>query len=221
MIASVWSKTDIDGATLRGLAKLILLLDFWLCRLQNVFEYSRSRECIFRAQLNRIRKSRVFRSGEKLGSGERIVTLHFWNEQVPPFPKHGPTIGWALRMNRGISGSLCELACYFRTHPELMDVSAVRIVAPIGARERTEQIVRLLGRHGFEPPVSAPLGVVTRIGWFFDNLYISLLVLAQNRRALRCDTIRRWRVEVFLQRATLDRRYSTASLQAHSSKQLI
>jgi hypothetical protein len=220
MIAEVLPKTTSDDAAPhRGLAKLIFFFDLWLCRFQHVFEYSGSRTCIFRAQLNEIRRIHTFPSGARLTPGDCIIALHFWNEQVPAFPERGPTIGWALRMNRAISSSLCELTCYFRAHPELSSVSAVRIIAPVGTLERTEQLLRILMRHGFERSVSQHIGIGTRIGWFFENLYVSLLVLAQNRRALRRNTFRRWRLEVYLQREALERRYAFDSSLAHSPKQ--
>jgi hypothetical protein len=41
--------------------------------------------------------------GTWVRAGDRVIKLHLWNEQVPLFPRAGPTLGWARRMSRAFS----------------------------------------------------------------------------------------------------------------------
>ena len=53
--------------------------------------------------------------------------------------------------------SLRQLARYLASRPDLDDISLVRCTMEFAGRERDDQMVRLIGRYGFElvPSVSA------------------------------------------------------------------
>jgi hypothetical protein len=193
-------------------ANLVFGFDRVLRRLQGIFEYSQSGRCIFRAQFGCARHTYAVSGTPQ--RGDRIVTLHFWNEQVPVFPQRGATIGWALDMHRAIKVSLCELARYLSCYRELDDISAIRLVIPVGTFEQIDQLRRIMAGHGFVALPVGPAAWHERVRWFVENIYVTLLVLAQNPGALRRDTLRRHRVEVFLLRDVLDHRYGV-----HSRKQ--
>jgi hypothetical protein len=186
-------------------ANLVFGFDRILRRLQGIFEYSQSSRCIFRAQFGCARHTYAVSGSPQ--RGDRIVTLHFWNEQVPVFPQGGATIGWALDMHRAMKASLRELARYLSCYRELDDISAIRLVIPVGTFEQTDQLRRIIAGHGFVALPAGPVGWLDRFRWFVENIYVTLLVLAQNPGALRHDTLRRHRVEAFLLREVLEHRY--------------
>ena len=91
-------------------AEFIFALDSWLRRRQGVFEYSHKADCIFRAQLSRL-SNNVLLSDETFGRpGDRVIDLHFWNEQIPVPPIEGYTLAWGCRFNRSVAESLRGLA---------------------------------------------------------------------------------------------------------------
>jgi hypothetical protein len=55
----------------------------WLQRWEGVFEYSRKPDCIFRAQLSRLSSDVLLSDGTFGRSGDRVIDLHLWNEQIP------------------------------------------------------------------------------------------------------------------------------------------
>jgi hypothetical protein len=77
-----------------------------------------------------------------------------------------------------------------------------------GGRERDDQMVRLIGRYGFElVPSATTVTMGERALRFGENIHISLMVLARNAAALRRDTLRRGRTRVFMSRRVLEQRY--------------
>jgi hypothetical protein len=75
-------------------------------------------------------------------------------------------------------------------------------------RERDDQMVRLIGRYGFElVPSATTVTLGERARRLGENIFISLIVLARNRGALRRDTLRRGRTRVFMSRKVLEQRY--------------
>jgi hypothetical protein len=214
MIFGTWPK-DIGHEETRAKgrqwtsASLIFRFDRWLRGLQGVFEYSQSNRCVFRAQFGCARRIYVVCGHPQ--RGDRIITLHFWNEQVPVFPKRGATLGWALDMHRGIGASLHDLARYLNSYRELDDISAIRLMIPVGTIDQADQLRRIIGGHGFEAVPDGPVAWYDRLRWFAENIYVSLLVFARNPGALRHDTLRRHRVEAFLLRDVLERRYGAHS----------
>lgn len=74
-------------------AEVLFALDVRLRRRYSVVEYTRNPLCVFRLQVVHSRRELVLRDGTQLRPGQRIVKLHYWNEQIPPAPKAGMT--WA------------------------------------------------------------------------------------------------------------------------------
>ena len=64
-------------------AKLIFALDRRLQRRGGVFEYSDKSDCIFRVQLSRLSSDVLLSDGTFGHVGDRVIDLHFWNEQIP------------------------------------------------------------------------------------------------------------------------------------------
>jgi YkoP domain len=204
-------KLDRDGITSshrHWLERLVFGLDSVLRRWQSIIEYSRDPNCILRIKLERLDSDIVVADGTFGRAGDRIVDLHLWNERIPRIPKQGASIAWAGQMHLCFRHSLRELARYLAARSDLDDVSVVRCNMALGGRERNAQMVRLIGRYGFEPGrASAAPTVADHVRHFGENILISLMVLARNAGALRRDTLRRGRTQVFLSRRVLEQRY--------------
>lgn len=203
-----------EQRTLKSLlARIIFRLDSALRRRQSIVEYTPDANCILRIKLCRIDAYVVLADGSSARAGDRIVDLHLWNEQIPPMAEQGASIAWARRMNLCFRYSLRELARYLAARPDLDDVKLVRCTMAFGGPERNRQMVRLIGRYGFEPvPAVARATMRERAHRFGENILISLMVLVRNAAALRRDTMRRGRTQVFLSRQVLQRRYGSAGV---------
>ena len=190
------------------LERLIFGLDGVLRRWQSVIEYTHDPTCILRIKFGRLDQDVVLSDGTTGHAGERFIDLHLWNEQVPAMPKEGASIAWAREMSLCFQHSLRQLARYLATRPDLDDISLVRCTMEFAGQERNDQMVRLIGRYGFE--FVAPTTTVTmgeRARRLVENIFISLIVLARNQAALRRDTLRRGRTRVFMSRKMLEQRY--------------
>lgn len=190
------------------LAQIVFRLDSALRRRQSIIEYTRDATCILRIKLYRIEADIVLADGSAARAGARIVDLHLWNEQIPPMAEQGASIAWARQMDLCFRHSLRELARYLAARPDLDDVALIRCTMAFGGPERNRQTVRMIGRYGFEPvPTVAPATLRERAHRFGENILISLMVLVRNAAALRRDTLRRGRTQVFLSRQVLEQRY--------------
>jgi hypothetical protein len=188
--------------------KIIFGLDRVLSRWQSVVEYTHDPTCILRFTLGRLDQDFVLTDGTAGHAGERFIDLHLWNEHIPAMPKEGASIAWARQMSRCFQHSLRQLARYLASRPDLDDISLVRCTMMFASGERDDQMVRMIGRYGFErvpPATTVTLGErARRLG---ENIMISLIVLARNQAALRRDTLRRGRTRVFMSRKVLEQRY--------------
>ena len=193
----------------RWLVEAISAFDNRQRRRQAVFEYTRNPACIFRIDVNRSSREVTLRDGTCVRAGDRMVRLHFWNEQIPTLPEDGATIAWARRMQRAIGGSLQELARYLEAQPDLADIAAICGHVPSGTKSQSGQIVRIMAHYGFETIAETePLPLAERLHRFGENILISLIVLAHNAAALRSDTLARVRVPIFLSRRALDHKFT-------------
>jgi len=208
---AVWDSAEQRARSPYGhpwLAEALFALDERLRRRQAVFEYTRNPACVFRLDIGPSRRSLTLRDGTHVRAGQRIGRLHFWNEQIPPMPINGPTIGWARQMRCAIAASLHELARHLASRPELADIAAISADVPSGTSDQSEQLARIMARYGFEAlaePVRLSIG-----DWlhrFGENILISLIVLASNPGALRADTLRRVRLPIYLSCRVLEREF--------------
>jgi hypothetical protein len=190
------------------LAAVLDALDSRLRRRQGVFEYTHRPNCLFRIQLITNCDDIFLSDGAHVRPGDRLISLHMWNEQFPAFPAAGPTLAWARRFNRAFDISLRELAHFLDVRRDLDDVTAICGNMSFEPAERSAQLARFVSRFGFEKiAVPASRSFRQRMHWFGENILISMIVLAHNATAFRADTLRRDRTIVFLSRQTLQRRY--------------
>jgi hypothetical protein len=190
------------------LKQSVFALDRWLRWRQGVFEYARTRECVFRVQPAKADRHLRLRDGTDISPGDPILILHLWNENLPTIGDEGPTVAWGRRFGRAMDSSLGQLAWFLRRRPDLNGISAIRIDMALGTAERNEKTVRILSRYGFEPVPDRegePGGYLRRVG---ENALILFLVLAANPNAARASLLRRERAVAYLSLAALERRYA-------------
>ena len=190
------------------LLRIVFRIDGALRRLQSMVEYSNDPGCILRIRVARLDRDFMLADGTCGRAGDRFIDLHLWNEQLPAMPKEGASIAWARQMHVCFQQSLRQLARYLASRPDLDDISLVRCTMEFAGRDRDDQMVRLIGRYGFElVPSAAMVTMGERALRFGENIHISLMVLARNAAALRRDTLRRSRTRVFMSRKVLEQRY--------------
>jgi hypothetical protein len=209
-----------DSATQRAqsahshpwLAGIIFALDSRLRRGHVIVEYSAHPSCIFRLEIGRAGRQLSLQDGTQVRPGQRIAELHFWNEHIPPVPQNGATIRWARSMQKSIAISLCELAHFLSSRPDLRDISVIGADVPSGTKAQSRQVAHIMAYYGFEArndDESLPIG--ERLHRFGHNVLISLIVFARNPAALRLDTLNRVRVPIYLSRRTLARKFGNVN----------
>lgn len=187
------------------------VLDGRLRLRHGVVEYTRRPDCLFRIQVITSCDDFVLSDGVHVRLGDRLISLHLWNEQFPVFSASGPTLAWARRFNRAFDSSLRDLAHYLEARRDFDDIKAICGNMAFAPTERAAQLTRFVRRFGFEKiAVNGSQSLRQRMHWFGENILISMIVLAHNATALRGDTLRRDRTLVFLSRQTLRRRYQSA-----------
>jgi hypothetical protein len=195
--------------------RIILRIDRALRRWQSVVEYTSDPSCILRIRVARLDRDLMLADGTSGRAGDRFIDLHLWNEQIPAMPKEGASIAWARQMHVRFQQSLRQLARYLAARPDLDDVCVARCTLMFAGPERDRQMVRLLGRYGFElVPGASPPTLGERARRFGENILTSLIVLTRNSASLRRDTLRRSRTRVFMSRRALEQRYGSGAAHA-------
>lgn len=188
--------------------RLVFALDGCLQRQSGVFEYTHASDCIFRAQLSRLSENIRLADGTLGRPGDRIIDLHFWNEQIPLKSANGNSLAWGCRFNRSFAKSLLMLAEFLSEDAELADVSIVR------AEINLQMLDRIAERHGFE--AAGALGVPTawkHIHDFGENILLWMLALACNSSCACPKYFWRHRRVFYLSRRTLDRERGEGGLR--------
>ena len=174
---------------------MIFALDGCLQRRAGVFEYSSTSGCIFRAQLGQLSRDVQLSDGTFGRPGDRVIDLHFWNEQIPVKPIASDSLAWGCRFSRSVAQSLRELAQFLISNPELADVNIIR------ANINLDLLDRIAARHGFEA-VCDPVKPSTweRMHQFGENILFWLLAFACNPHGTRPDRFWRRRRLLYLSR---------------------
>ena len=152
----------------------------------------------------------ILADGTTISAGSRILALHLWNERIPLIGRSGPTLAWARKTDRAIHASLRELAHYLAAQPSLKDIAAICADMPVTGTGQAEQVARVMARYGFEVAAGNAdhRSVFHRLG---DAVFVLMLVLATNPRAVRSAVLRRSNMRVFVSRAIIERRYAPAT----------
>lgn len=206
LVAAPGENGPVTAETARPglLAKAVYRLDARLRKKQGVFEYSSHADCIFRIQIDKLRESISLVDGTCLAAGDRIITLHVWNEQIPPLPRRRVTLKWARALSHKLELSMRELARFLKSRPDLADIEAIRANMALGPPKQTPTILQLSSRYGFDPvsrrPIRRATELLHRLG---ENILIAMLVLARNPAAWGWNDLARDRVEVVITRSKL------------------
>lgn len=195
------------------LQRAVFALDRRIRRRMGVYEYTVHPQCLFRLQVVRVDDSLTLADGTCVASGSRALVLHLWNEQMPVIGPTGPTLAWARKADRAMDFSLCELARYLAAQPQLSDIGVICGNMPVIGCAQVKRLARILARYGFEAAVDDRdrRGLLHRFG---DAVFVLMLVLAANPRAVRNAVLRCCNMRVFVSRAALERRYSRAASRA-------
>ena len=186
--------------------EFIFALDSQLRRREGVFEYSHKPDCIFRVQLSRLSSDVLLSDGTFGRPGDRVIDLHFWNEQIPVTPIAGYSLAWGCCFNRRCAESLRGLARFLMSEPELSDINIIR------ANINLDTLHLIAARHGFEvirdPAKLSPWEHVHRFG---QNILCWLLTLACHSGRARPNKFWRNRQLVYLSRKVLDCKHIAAT----------
>ena len=139
-------------------------------------------------------------------SGDRVIDLHFWNEQIPVKPAAGYSLAWGCRFSRSVARSLRGLAQFLMSKPQLSDINIIRAITNLDA------LGRIAARHGFEvicDPVK--LSPWQRVHRFGQNILFGLLTLACHSGRARPRKFSRSRQVIYLARGVLDCKYIAAA----------
>ena len=182
-------------------------LDRLLRRCHDVHEYTDDVECIFRIALRTARSDILLRPAMIVRSGEAIVELHLWNEQLPLVPPDGANMAWGALADRQIRRSLTLLAAHIVAYP---NVVAVHGEAALGCQMGQQQRARFAGRYGFAIVDDAPR-LRRRVRHFCEDFLFWGLTRTFNPYGLRGKPIHRTRYDIWMSRTELDQRWSTAA----------
>ena len=162
--------------------RVVRAFDRLLRRLQGVFAFWDDPDCIFRVQLAQAPHSMVI-PGVQISPGDRVLILHFWNEQIPQIPAEGTNLALALRTSRMVTASFRMLAREMRHDPRMDGVRALggtTVLFAAGDQSVGEKLFTRLGFVAF--PYRSRLG---RFGEFWQNAYTWTLMWTYNAASLR------------------------------------
>jgi hypothetical protein len=145
--------------------------------------------------------------------GDRLISLHLWNEHIPAIPSAGPTIAWGRRMGRAMDVSLRQLAAFMSMRPEFDSVMAIRGNMAESTVQTAAQLLRIMQHFGFESlPEEPAVSSWQKMHQFCENILVLLLLLAVNPAAARTSVLARVRFEMVLSRRSFNKRYGPRAL---------
>lgn len=203
-----------DGGFLR---RAVWRLDALLQRREHIFEYSHDPECILRASEERADTNVQLADGTQVCKGQTVLLLHLWNEHVPRIGTRGADMALGAAVKQRMVRSLQHLTAYLdgSEPPRLPDISVIHARMIHMPRNGSRQLVRMMGRLGFElfQPEEQP-GLGRRVHDFFENFLIWGLLWAYNPGGLRGSKLIRDRHDFWISRQALRRQYGTQPIAA-------
>lgn len=181
---------------IRGIERL-------LRRRYGVHEYTNDPACIFRIALRIADKELKLQDGTLVRSGDAVVELHLWNEQLPTIARDGATIAWGASVDRRIRRSLALLAARLANQPSVV---AVHGEAAFGCHMGDRQARRFAARYGFEIIDDSVL-LRGQLRHFCDDFLFWGLTRTFNPNGLRGKPFHRNRHHIWMSRSELDTRW--------------
>lgn len=190
---------------------LIRRFDAFLRRAYGVFEFYDHPDCLFRLRVMRLTHD-LDLGDRQVKAGAKVLELHFWNEHIPTIPPQGPTLTWAVRMQRMAIASLQAVARLILDDGELADVQAVGGMTVLVGPHTDRAAEKLFRRLGFVIlPYHRPLGA---FGEFWENLFTWAIMWAYNAATLRHrHLLKLRRSEVWMPIEEFLRRYGQVGAQ--------
>ena len=213
------SKAIPAGPASSLLQRTVFGLDAWVRQREAIFEFTPDPNCIFRIQIDQLMQDLALLDGTSAREGDRIINLHLWNEQLPPLPKHGASIGWARRMARHTQRSLRALTQHLLARSELADIGLVGGTIAFCLPERHAQLDRVCRRLGFEEVSDLrTMTLARRAHRLGGNVLTSLITIALDGDRWQRSMLRRDRTQLFISRRRLERIYGTPVTTAATAR---
>lgn len=187
-------------------AAVVAALDGALRSYYDIVEFSDDPNCVLRIGRSTAERPVMLSDGTEIGIGEPIGTLHFWNEQLPPFPPSGPEMRWAAEMHRRVVCSFAELARFIEYAADWNDVLGFRGEAALSSRIGDAQLRRVTHHFGLEP-IGAPHSVLRQLHEFGECFSAWGLTRVYNPAALSRQRFFRRYQELWISRTSLIARY--------------
>jgi ceramide glucosyltransferase len=197
-----------------ALDRIVRRLDAFLRRRQNIFEYSASADCIFRASVGDCESPTRLVDGTMIEAGERVCDLHLWNERLPRMPLEGASLAWAHQVMQMAQQSLRLLAEVIENDVRFEGITAIRARSAVTPRGGVRQLQRFADRMHFElrePPARA--GFWSRLHDLGENLLLWALVRTFNPGGLRGAKLMRRRSEFWISRRRLMVEYGSGGIE--------
>ncbi len=154
---------------------LVRALDRYLRGRFGIFEYSSDDSCIFRVRVVRAPHDLEL-PAETVATGDPVLELHFWNEHLPPVPKSGHNMRWAVGGRRVLISSCQKLAARLREDPRMANARAVGGITALFATGDRSGWEKIFGRLGFVmQPHRNPAG---RFFEFWERVYAWMVMRA-------------------------------------------
>lgn len=193
-----------------ALRALVRALDRHLRRRQGIFEFAADPDCVLRIALQTSGRHFVLPDGTRIGSGDPVVDLHLWNENLPRMESAGADLAWSAGMRHRVEASLARLAAWLQAHPEHA-VVAVRARTPFVGQGDGRAMERIAIGYGFDPVPREPGGPFSRLHDLGENVLIWALVWVYNPGGLRAKRFMRRRHEFWISRRRFLDRYGAAT----------
>jgi hypothetical protein len=171
-----------------------------------IYEFTDDPGCVLRVGLSKTRSPLSLSDGTGIEAGDLVGALHFWNEHLPRYSRHGPSLGWARAMHHHVVGSLRALADYVEVDSAWRKVQAFRAETALYSRHRP-QLHRVVQRYGFEQ-IATDRSLLKRAHDFGDDFLLWGLTRAFNPAALPRLPFLRDHRELWISRTALLRNYS-------------
>ncbi len=217
--SSVWVVTALKSASAAWPDELwagsVGWADAILRSYYGIHEFTDDPDCVLRVGLGQARAPVSLSDGTAVRVGELVGTLHFWNEHLPRYSERGPDLGWACAVRDRVKDSLHVFSEYIEGEPAWQGVRAIRTETALPARLGEPQIKRVFQRYGFERVPTDP-SLLARLHGLGECFVLWGLARAFNPAALPRTPFLRDRHELWISRATLQRRYARRTRQITS-----
>ncbi|MGH7015092.1 MAG: YkoP family protein [Stellaceae bacterium] len=198
--------------TYLDLGRVIRSAESLLRRRHGIYEFTDDEKCIFRLALSIAVGPITLSDGITVQTGDPILDLHFWNEQLPVMRNGGRNLAWANLMKCRYRHSLTLVADHVERDASLDPVVAIRGTPSFNTRLGTAQVIRFAQRLGFDVVEPGSGGrLIGHVYEVFDGIALWGLTYSYNPNGLRRQGVRRHRHQVWISRTKLLEHHGSGS----------